>query len=178
MAPLSGRYEQGMEQVAQGAKKAVKQQTTAIAHATKSQVVPQKTDVGTAEGGTAGAQQTGSVSDQAVEAVVKTAQQQSQKTGSGQKQPSPFFQRQIAKGNTSEEAANLEKIRNELHKQYFEQLTKRQKPEEAISIQVELEKQEEDTLKIKEQKKKREEEEKKTALRRKQRRAEVLQTGG
>lgn len=138
MAPLSGSFERGMEQIAQSVKKAVKQQTTAIAQATKSQFVPQKADVGTGEQSTVGGQQAGNPADQtqAIEQAVSNAAAQQQKQGSsgGQKQPSPFYQRQITKGNTPEEAANLEKIRNELHKQYFEDLTNRPKPKVEVVV--------------------------------------------
>ena len=136
MAPLSGSFERGMEQVAQGVKRNIKQQATATVQATKSQVVPQKADVGTGEQGTVSNQQAVNPIDQtqAIEQAPLSGAIQQKHTG--QKQPSAFYQRQIAKGKTPEESASLEKIRNELHKQYFEDLTNRPKPkEEVVTVQ-------------------------------------------
>ncbi len=133
MKSLQGGFEEGIERVAQSAKKNVKQQATATTQAVKSQVLPQKTDAGIDEVGTTGIQQTGvALSDQTAENLVKAANPKTQQGSQSQKQPSSFYQRQIAKGKTPEEAANIEKVRNELHKQYFEQLTNPPKPKVVV----------------------------------------------
>ncbi|MBI2034825.1 MAG: hypothetical protein HYT11_03790 [Candidatus Levybacteria bacterium] len=147
MASLSGSFERGVEQIAQGAKKSMKQQATAIVQAGKSQFIPQKSDIEAGEEGVAGSQSGSSYSDQAQaleQAAVSNAATHQQKQGLsiGQKKPSPFYQRQIAKGKTPQEAANLDKIRKELHEQYFEKLINPPKTKEAASKAVEKKKEE------------------------------------
>lgn len=162
MAPFSGSFEQGMEQIAQSAKKSGKQQVAATAQAVKWQVDPtQKSDTGPTapnEQGMGGSQQAGSVvadQTQELEQAAKTAQQQPVSQG---KKQSAFYQKQyqqqIQKGKSPEEAAkdaaNQDRIRTELHRAYFEKLTTPQKPQ----VVVEEEKKQQEMAELQEEKEK------------------------